>query len=132
MVRTRFVPCSKTYDAHYLQSGGDIGEIFVGTPVQSGHGLGGLISGLFRTALPLEGRFVKPIIKRAAGSMIGSTIGTMLRAKRQGQPVLAAGFDKGKDVLQRIVRAEVKKRLSQTGGGPRRKRARKLDSLDLL
>ena len=131
MVRTRFVPCSKTYDAHYLQSGGDIGEIFVGTPVQSGHGLGNLLSGMFRTALPLVGQIVKPIAKRAAGPLIGSTVGTMLRAKRRGHPVLSAGLNEGKDVLQRIIGAEVK-RLTQRGGGPKRKRMRTVDSLDLL
>lgn len=41
------------YDEYYLNQAGNGLPVFIGTKVQRGHGIGNLLSGLFRAATPL-------------------------------------------------------------------------------
>lgn len=160
MVRARFVPCSKKYDDHYSsQHGGDLGDVFIGTPVQSGYGLGGLISGLARSVVPLVGKIAKPLvgvlkpmIKKNAVPLIGKAVTGMMKARQRGRPAKQSfmeGINIGKDALEQLIRAEVDRRINlrerprrkratessafnNLSGGPRRKRSRQTSAFDWL
>jgi len=106
------------YEDYYLKQSGAAMPVFVGTKRQRGHGIGSMLSGLFRNVL-------LPFLKGNVGSLAGNVLNT-------GVQVLD-------DVLQgKLVKDTVKKRIPaaikaaardidwQTGSGqPERKRHRR-------
>lgn len=93
------------YLRHY-QNGAGL-EAFQGSYTQHGHGLGSLLSGLVRKAVPFLGKVVRPMAKRALKS-----------AGRQGLRI-------GKEVLKEVLtnKAGPAKALSRVG-------KRKLDEVE--
>ena len=84
MPRTQFRPDPQCYIDHYAhQSGGSL-PVFRGDVIQQGYGLGGLISGLFRSAFPLIKQAAIPLLKKGAtavGRHFLKTAGSALMRK---------------------------------------------------
>ena len=53
------------YESYYKNQSGGGGQFFQGTRYQKGYGLGGILKGLFRSALPMIAKGVKTIGKQA-------------------------------------------------------------------
>lgn len=72
----RTVPyCSNTFDIqnHYCQSGGNI-PIFVGDAIQRGNGLGNILSGIARSAIPILKKTVLPAVIRSGKEVLSDVI----------------------------------------------------------
>lgn len=83
----------QTYENYYLAQSGDGLPIFVGSRGQRGHGLGSMLSGLFRSAAPV----------------VKSGLATL------GKSALKTGLNIARDVLDgEPVGQAAKKRLSET------------------
>ena len=108
---------SKMYMDHYAQSGRGGIPIFVGYPGQRGHGLGSILSGFFRSALP--------IIKRGLGIFGREALRTGAKIATD----VADGRNLGESAKQRIserINEIVPGVFSQSGSGYRlRRRKRK-------
>lgn len=89
MPRAHFHPDPQCYIDHYVhQTGGSI-PVYHGDVIQEGYGLGGLISGLFRSAFPLIKKAAIPILKsgaKAAGQHLLKTAGSALMDKLDAKP----------------------------------------------
>lgn len=81
MPRVPYVCDPKAYVEHY---GGGL-PTFRGEVVQEGYGLGNIISGFFRSLIPLASKHVVPLIKRSAGAV--------------GKSLLRSGANVMKDVI---------------------------------
>lgn len=88
MVLTKFTPCQELYNNHYCQNGGNI-AVFEGS-LQHGHGIGGVIAGLARMAIPLLSKTAK------------TTAIPML--KKAGKHALSIGVDAASKVLMRKMK----------------------------
>ena len=64
MPRVPYICNPKAYQEHY----GHGLPVFQGDILQEGYGLGNVISGLFRTILPIASKHVLPVLKRTAHS----------------------------------------------------------------
>lgn len=81
-----------SYDTYYSNQAGTGLPFFAGAPTQSGYGLGSILGGLIRSAVPL----LKPALKRA------------------GKEVARSGLNVVQDVLQgQTVKRAAKRRLTQ-------------------
>ena len=90
---TRGEPCRrncKDYAQHYTQSGSGL-PVFKGSFVQNGYGqtgygLGNLIAGLFRSAIPILSITIVPAIKKAVVPILKRT------AKNVGSTLFKSGM----------------------------------------
>jgi hypothetical protein len=80
------------YDRYYVTQAGSGLPFYSGSAVQRGYGLGNVLGGLLRTAVP----FLKPVVKSV------------------GREVMRSGMDLVKDVVRgRNVKTAVKRRLGE-------------------
>ena len=93
-MRTPYRPNPQKYVEYYTQQGKGA-QFFQGMPYQAGYGIGNILSGLFRTAVP----FFKPILKSGAQIL--------------KQEALKTGKDIVKDMLLSQGKVPAKKILSQ-------------------
>ena len=107
------------YESYYLnQSGGGQIPIFVGGRGQKGHGLGSLLSGLFRSAFPM--------IKRGLTSFGKLALKTGLEVVNDvvdGQSTKESAMQRLPQGIKRFAQSE--NFINQSGSGVRRKRRRK-------
>lgn len=105
--------CPDFYESYYCQQAGSGLPVYGGVAVQKGHGLGSILSGLFRTALP--------VLKK-----VGATVGK--EALKGGLDVASdvMGGDSLKQSLKRRARERGQSFLGRVASGkvipPRRKR----------
>ena len=110
------------YEDYYIQQSGNGLPIFVGSRSQRGHGLGSMLSGLFRSAVPMLKRGLATFGKHAlkTGLEIAGDVadGKSFRdsATEKILPTILPG-------IKRFAEEEIFSR--QTGSGKRRRRARK-------
>ena len=94
MKTTRLPSDGKTYENYYLQQVGQGVPVFEGVNLQRGYGLGGILGGLLRSALP--------ILRRGARAL--------------GRRALKTGMDIAKDTLNGDnFKSATKRRLKETG-----------------
>ena len=67
----RFVPDSKHYEHYYTQQVGRGLPVFTGPRTQRGYGLGGILGGLFRSAMPLIKQGAKTLGREVLNTGIG-------------------------------------------------------------
>ena len=67
----RFVPDSKHYEHYYTQQVGRGLPVFTGPRTQRGYGLGGILGGLFRSAMPLIKQGVKTLGREVLNTGVG-------------------------------------------------------------
>ena len=90
----RFVPDNRHYEHHYTQQVGNGLPVFSGLQNQRGYGLGGILGGLFRSALPL--------LRKGASTL--------------GREALNTGVSIAKDALEgNNIKTAAKTRLHQAG-----------------
>lgn len=65
MRHTRYQSDPRDYEHHYIQQIGHGLPVFRGSRAQKGHGLGNVLGGLFRSAMPLLKKGVKSLGKEA-------------------------------------------------------------------
>ena len=80
---------------HYCQSGGSI-PVFAGSPIQCGSGLGQVLSGIFKTALPILKKTVLPAVVHSGKEVLSDVI-----AKKKG--IKQALLDTGAKRLTEFV-----------------------------
>ena len=107
------------YESYYLnQSGGGQIPIFVEGRGQKGHGLGSLLSGLFRSAFPM--------IKRGLATFGKHALKTGLEVANdvaEGQSIKEAAMQRLPQGIKRFAQSQ--NFINQSGSGVRRKRRRK-------
>ena len=90
----RYFSDSKPYEHYYTQQVGNGLPVFSGPRNQRGYGLGGILGGLFRSAMPL--------LKKGVSSL--------------GREALSTGVSIAKDALEGInIKTAAKTRLGQAG-----------------
>lgn len=110
------------YEDYYIQQSGNGLPVFAGSRMQRGHGLGSMLSGLFRSAVPMIKRGLATFGKHAlkTGLEIAGDVadGKSFKdsAKERILPTILPG-------IKRFAEEEIFSR--QTGSGKRRRRARK-------
>ena len=111
------------YEDYYMQQSGSGLSVFQGSRGQRGHGLGSMLSGLFRSAVPMLKRGLATFGKHAlkTGLEIAGDVseGKSFRdsARDRIVPTILPG-------IKRFAEAELFN--NQSGNGKRRKRVRKL------
>ena len=116
----KYYPNTKGIEHHYCQSGGNI-PVFVGSPIQRGSGLGQILSGLFKRALPILKKKVLPAVVRSGKEVLSDVI-----INKKG--VKQALLDTGKNRISEFVgntpvtgRSKKCKKSSPQTSGKRRK-----------
>lgn len=121
----------RDYENHYLQQVGNGLPVFRGARVQKGHGLGNVLGGLFRSAMPLLKKGVKSLGKEAlrtgveiAGDVLdGRSIkqAAKTRTLAAGKRVAnrAASSITGSKSVKRSKRSPSSRRNSRAGGAKR-------------
>lgn len=109
--------------------------VFVGTPVQSGHGLGGLISGLLRKVIPLAGKVILPLVKKHEVPVVKNVAKNILSAGARGRTpkqALKTGPSVGKADISMLIRAEEANALMNRAStsGVSRKRTRRVTGFE--
>ena len=110
------------YEDYYIQQSGSGLPVFQGSRGQRGHGLGSMLSGLFRSAVPMIKRGLATFGKHAlkTGLEIAEDVadGKSFRdsARDRIVPIIVPG-------IKRFAEQEIFN--SQSGSGKRRKRRRK-------
>lgn len=93
-MRGHFAPHPRHYEDYYIRQVGHGGPVFQGSKTQKGFGLGGILGGILKSAMPL--------IKQGA--------------KTLGREALRAGVGITQDVLEgRNLRTSAKTRLKRAG-----------------
>ena len=93
---------TKAYEDYYLHQVGQGIPTFEGPNLQRGYGLGGIVSGLLRSAVPLFRRAAIPLIKRGVRSL--------------GKHALKTSVNIAQDALAgQNVKLAAKRRLKETG-----------------
>jgi hypothetical protein len=103
------------YTDYYLHQSGNGMPVFQGYRGQMGHGLGSILSGWFRSAMPL--------IKRGLAFLGGHALRTGAKIAddvADGQNFVEASKKRAKETINSIVPSFV----NQSGSGMRRKRTR--------
>ena len=101
--------------------------VFVGPGNQRGYGLGGILSGLFRTAIPIVKRGAASLAKEAGKEALTTGAG-ILEDVMAGENLKRAAARRAKATGQRMKRralTRAKTLLQQRGSGKRRSRKRK-------
>ena len=93
------------YQKYYSQTGHGNIPVFRGDLYQSGYGIGGLLSGLFRSIIPTIGRTVAPLIKSGAKALGKAAL-------RAGKQIIK---NSGKQSLKESVKRVAKKELRRLG-----------------
>lgn len=89
---------SKAYENYYLRQVGQGMPVFEGANLQRGYGLGGILSGLLRSAVPL----LKPLLRQGA--------------KALGKHAMKTGVSIAQDALAgQNFKSSAKRRLKETG-----------------
>ena len=96
----RYLPCNKDYENYYVGQVGRGHPVFTGARTQRGYGLGGILGGLFRSAMPLIKQGAKTLGREALRTGVG----------------IAQDAMEGKDIKAPPCRAQ-----SNEQGGPQRK-----------
>ena len=121
------MPNSRLYENYYCQKG-DGFPVFQGSVIQKGYGLGGIISGLTRSIIPLLGRTITPLLKQGAKHAIPIV---KEGARELGKHALETGVKSLSDVLtnKKTIRSAVKdqksamkRKLSEVMSGSSKKR----------
>lgn len=100
-----YIPDNKHYEHYYTQQVGKGLPVFTGPRSQKGYGLGGILGGLFRSAMPL--------IKQGA--------------KTLGREVFNTGIGLAQDALEgKNIKTAARTRLRQAGRNLSQKAVRKL------
>ena len=112
---------TKGIHQHYCgQSGGSI-PVFVGSPIQRGSGLGRLLSGLVKTALPILKKTVLPAVVKSGKEVFSDVI-----TKKKGvkQALLDSGTRRIDEFLSQKPRgtAGPKRKSNSSSGGVSKKR----------
>ena len=112
MRRAPYVCNGQMYRDHFLGQVGGGGDYFQGDLVQEGYGLGNVLGGLIRQALPLALKYGKPLAKRSAQELLktGTNIVNDVVIKKR-KPITSIKSH-GLQSLQNIV--------SQTGKGSKK------------
>lgn len=114
MVRTRYVCNAKKYKQHY---GRGLDAAFVGDIIQDGYGLGGFLSGLWRSAIPIVMPFLKNTAKTVGKTLVkkgAKVLKDVVVEKKNLKSSLKRHAEGGlDDILQGIAK--------QTGQGRRKK-----------
>ncbi len=96
---------SKAYENYYIRQVGQGIPVFEGTNLQRGYGLGGILGGLLRSAVPLLKQGVKSLGKQA----------------------LKTGMNIAQDALAgQSIKTSAKRRLKETGANLGRQAVRKM------
>lgn len=95
-MRAKYVPCGKIYDDYYMQRGHSGLAYFKGIPIQKGYGLGGIIAGIARSAIPLFKKAVLPTLGKVGKSMMKRGIPM---AKKGARYALQEGLSGIEDIL---------------------------------
>ena len=117
-MRSKFQDSPNKYLDYYIeQAGSGGGNIFVGRKGQRGHGgLGGLLSGLFRSALPMLKRGLATFGKHALKTGI-----EMAHDVAEGTSVKDSAKKRVPDAIKRFALQQ----LNQTGSGLKRRGRRR-------
>ena len=70
-MRTSYLPSSKHYEDYYVGQVGRGHPVFTGPRTQRGYGLGGILGGLFRSAMPLLKQGAKTLGREAIRTGVG-------------------------------------------------------------
>ena len=104
------------FDRYYLNQAGGGGVVFKGARMQRGHGLGGLFSGILKSAIPLLKSGLKaavPMFKRGAMTL--------------GKQMLDTGMNVAGDMLAgQSLKTAAKNRVSQAKNQLKRKALQKI------
>ena len=112
MTRTTRVPLdSKPYENYYLNQVGQGVPVFEGATLQRGYGLGGILSGLLRSAVPLIKQGVKTLGKHALRTGVNIATDTLA-----GQNFKTSAKRRLKETGSRMGQQAVRK---MTGSGKR-------------
>ena len=92
----KYYPNTNGIHQHYCQTGGGI-PVFAGSPIQQGSGLGNLLSGLVRSALPILKKTVLPAAVRTGKEVLSDVI-----TKKRGfkQALLQSGKNRISELLE--------------------------------
>ena len=99
MPKIKYIPNADLYNQYYVGRGDN--QIYRGSIIQRGYGIGGLISSLFRSGLPLLKNIVMPMLKRSAVSTLKNV------GKKVAENVLRSGTN---SVINAITKTNTKKR----------------------
>ena len=70
-IMVRYLPSDKDYENYYVGQVGRGHPVFTGARTQRGYGLGGILGGLFRSAMPLIKRGAKALGREALRTGVG-------------------------------------------------------------
>lgn len=108
------------YTDYYVNQSGSGMPVYTGARVQRGHGLGSILSGLFRSAIPI---FRKGLswIGRQALDKGAQLAGQVARDVAEGKPFIDSTKSRVKETINEYVPGVI----DQTGSGRRRRRINK-------
>jgi hypothetical protein len=109
------------YEDYYLQQVGHGLPVFVGARVQRGHGIGNVLGGVFRQAVPLLTKGAKILATRGARAGMKALGDVVTGRKRPREAVKSRLLEAGMDVLKTMV-APAKKKRKAVVSTKRRKR----------
>lgn len=111
------------YTDYYVKQSGSGFSPFAGSRMQRGHGLGSLLSGLFRSAMPLLRKGLSWFGRKALDT--GATLaGNVARDVAEGKSFKEAAKSRVIDTINEFVPGAI----PQTGSGRRRKRNKNLNN----
>ena len=86
------------YASYYKTQAGGNGIFFKGAPIQRGHGLGNILGGLFKSALPIFAQGAKVVGKEALRAGVGVAADVL-----DGQSVKTATKQRARQVAQKTT-----------------------------
>ena len=111
----RYLPCNKDYENYYVGQVGRGHPVFTGARTQRGYGLGGILGGLFRSAMPLIKRGAKTLGREALRTGVGIAQDAM-EGKDIKKAAKARLLHAGRNLTNKAVRGVT----ARTAQGPRR------------
>ena len=111
----RYLPSDKDYENYYVGQVGRGHPVFTGARTQRGYGLGGILGGLFRSAMPLIKRGAKALGREALRTGVGIAQDA-LDGKNVKKAAKSRLLHAGRNLTNKAVRSVMGRR-SQ---GPRR------------
>jgi hypothetical protein len=110
----------RAYEQYYANQSGSGLPVFYGARMQRGHGIGSILSGLFRAVFPIIKR-VAPVIGRKALQTGMQIVGDVA----SGQSIKESAKTRVMDVIQEGINKIVPTGDGQSGSGFRRRKKRR-------
>ena len=114
-MRTSYLPSSKHYEDYYVGQVGRGHPVFTGPRYQRGYGLGGILGGLFRSAMPLLKQGAKTLGREAIRAGVG-----IAQDALEGKNVKASAKNRLRHAGRNLANSAIRSVKTRITGAPKR------------